>query len=138
MKLIEPTDPVHSQVIVKIRRLLSAPKACLPTFTSRQDLAALGLNLSEALEAAGEHIDCEEPIYLLRQETTQRDAYVLLPCRVSAHDLYVKVQLHEREDRLWLISSHVPKYPYKSANQGSDKKPASDEAEPAGPGKSGE
>lgn len=118
--------------------MLLAPSSCWPTVRSRQDLAALGLNLSEALEAAGEHIDCEKPIYLLRQETTQREAYVFLPCRVGAQDLYIKVQLHERENRLWLISSHVPKYPHKYADQGPDRKPTSPTAQPVDPGELGE
>lgn len=136
--MIDPADPEHSKVIARIRRLLSAPSSCWPTVRSRQDLAALGLNLNEALEAAGEHIDCEKPTYLLHQESTQREAYVFLPCRVGAHDLYVKVQLHEREDRLWLISSHLPKHPYKPANPGPDEKLASAKAEPTAPEKSGE
>jgi len=138
LKPIAPADPVHSTVIAKIRRLLAAPYSCWPTAASRRDLAALGLSLSETLEAAGEHIDGEKPVYLLLQDTTQREAYVLLPCRVGAHDLYVKVQLHQKQERLWLISSHVPKYPYRAANDSPDKKPASATAGPADPGKSGE
>jgi hypothetical protein len=138
MKQVDPADPQYSNVIAKIRRLLSAPTSCWPTVRSRQDLAALGLSLSEALEAAGEHIDSLKPIFLLHQKTTQRDAYVLLPCCVGTRDLYVKVQLHEKEDRLWWISSHVPIHPYKTAEHGPDNKPASATAEPADAKESGE
>lgn len=122
MNQIDPADPVHSQAIGKIRELLSNPKSCWITATARRDLAALGLGLHDALDAASEHLEGDNSVYLLFQKTTSRDAYVLLPCRVGSYDLYVKVQLSEAEDGLWLISSHIPQHPYKPANASADQK----------------
>jgi hypothetical protein len=71
------------------------------------------------LEAVRVHLKALKPTYVLMQKSGLK-AYVLLPCSVDVHELYVKVQVppcdHECDEVLVIISAHKPEYETKGKN----------------------
>lgn len=82
-----------------------------------EDMVRLRLTKEAVLIGLREHVLAKRPIYAIQQESTGQRAYVLLPCNVEGHDLYLKVQLphaaSEMQEKLIIISSHPPLYPPK-------------------------
>jgi hypothetical protein len=79
-----------------------------------EDIVKLRLTKDAVLEGVLEHLANDEPVYVLTQEQTGRTAYVMLPCVVEPHQLYVKLQLQaaerRRDELIIIISAHPPKY----------------------------
>jgi hypothetical protein len=80
-----------------------------------EDIVKLKLTKASVLESIREHLKCAKPTYSLIQRSGQ-SAYVLLPCSVEEHTLYVKVTLPhaacEQQESLIIISAHIPERPY--------------------------
>jgi hypothetical protein len=104
----------HAEAIAKITDLAKCPRSCLITKRAMEDVVKLRLTKDAVLDGVLEHLANEEPVYVLIQEQTGRAAYVLLPCAVEPHRLYVKVQVQtaerKRDELLIIISAHPPKY----------------------------
>jgi hypothetical protein len=103
----------HLAAIAKILDLAKWPHHCVVTKRAMEDIVRLRLTKEAVLEAVREHLEARRPTYVLMQESGL-EAYVLLPCAVDVHELYVKVQVppckRERDEVLVIISSHKPKY----------------------------
>jgi len=78
-----------------------------------EDIVKLRLTKNAVLEAVCVHLRSRKPTYVLAQRIGCA-AYVLLPCLVDAHELYVKVQVppceRECDEVLVIISAHRPEY----------------------------
>ncbi len=113
MKQIDFSAAEHLAAISKILDLAKWPHHCVVTKRAMEDIVKLRLTKEAVLEAVREHLDAQRPTYALMQESGL-EAYVLLPCSVDIHELYVKVQVppckRERDEVLVIISSHKPKY----------------------------
>lgn len=123
MDRIDASAPEHSAAINKILDLARWPHHCLVTRRATEDMVRLRLTKEAVLIALREHVNAGKPIYHIKQETTDLGAYVLLPCAVETHELYLKVQLphaaSETQEKLIIISSHPPLYPPKGqSNEG--------------------
>jgi hypothetical protein len=111
---IDISAPDHAEAIAKITDLAKCPGSCLVTKRAMEDIVRLRLTKDAVLDAVIEHLANEEPTFVLTQEQTGRTAYVLLPCAVETHRLYVKLQVQTakrmRDELLIIISAHPPKY----------------------------
>jgi hypothetical protein len=89
------------------------PHHCVVTKRAMQDIVQMGLTKEAVLEAIRVHLGEQRPTKVITQKTGLR-AYVLLPCSVETHDLYVKVQLPPSNGKcdevLVIISAHKPLY----------------------------
>lgn len=78
-----------------------------------EDIVKLRLTKAAVLEAVRVHLERKKTTYVLMQQSGIA-AYVLLPCLVDVHQLYVKVQVppcdRELEEVLVIISTHLPEY----------------------------
>jgi hypothetical protein len=103
----------HLAPIAKILDLARWPHHCVVTKRAMEDIVRLRLTKEAVLEAVRDHLGAKKPTYMLMQQSGIK-AYVLLPCSVDVHHLYVKVQLpprdQERDELLVIISAHKPEY----------------------------
>jgi hypothetical protein len=103
----------HLAAIAKILDLARWPHHCVVTKRAMEDIVKLRLTKEAVLEAVRDHLEAQMPTYVLMQQSGL-EAYVLLPCSVDVHHLYVKVQVppckRERDEVLAIISSHKPEY----------------------------
>jgi hypothetical protein len=103
----------HLAAIAKILDLARWPHHCVVTKRAMEDIVTLRLTKEAVLEAVGAHLEAQKPTYVLMQQSGL-EAYVLLPCSVDVHELYVKVQVPPRkrecDETLVVISSHIPEY----------------------------
>jgi hypothetical protein len=82
----------HLAAIAKILDLARWPHHCVVTKRAMEDIVRLRLTKEAVLEAVRDHLGAQKPTYVLMQQSGF-EAYVLLPCSVDVHDLYVKVQV---------------------------------------------
>lgn len=113
---MEPIDfsaAEHLAAIAKISDLSRHPRDCVATKRAMEDIVKLRLTKAAVLEAVHDHLEQERPTYVLMQKCGI-EAYVLLPCSVDIHELYVKVQVppcaHGTRETLVIISAHKPEY----------------------------
>jgi hypothetical protein len=103
----------HLAAIAKILDLARWPHHCVVTNRAMEDIVKLRLTKDAVLEAVRVHLGARKSTYVLMQESGLT-AYVLLPCSVDVHELYVKVQVppcgQERDEVLVIISAHKPDY----------------------------
>ena len=113
MKQIDFAAAEHLAAVAKILGLAGVPRRCVVTKRAMEDIVKLGLTREAVLEEVCDHLEAQKPTYVLMQ-TSGLEAYVLLPCSVDVHELYVKVQVppckRERDEVLVIISSHKPKF----------------------------
>ena len=114
MDAIDFSAPEHAVAVAKILRLVKSPKRCQVTKRAMEDIVKLRLTKTAVLEAIQEHLEEQRTTYVLMQKMGIQ-AYVLLPCGVEPHELYVKVQLPPcqnpgGQETLVVISAHQPKY----------------------------
>jgi len=113
---VEPIDfsaAEHLAALAKILDLARWPHHCLVTKRAMEDIVKLRLTKEAVLEAVRAHLGAKKPTYVLSQQVGL-EAYVLLPCSVEVHELYVKVQVpprkREQDEVLVIISAHKPEY----------------------------
>ena len=103
----------HLAALAKVTDLARWPHHCTVTKRAMEDIVKLRLTKEAVLEGVRAHLRAKKPTYVLRQKVGL-DAYVLLPCAVDVHELYVKVQVppctRERDEVLVIISAHKPEY----------------------------
>jgi hypothetical protein len=113
MDKIDFSAPKHLAAIAKLRDLARWPHHCVVTKRATEDIVKLRLTKAAVLEALSAHLAAKKPTYVLMQES-EIEAYVLLPCAVDVHHLYVKVQVppcdREKDEVLVIISAHIPEY----------------------------
>ncbi len=113
MDAIDFSAAEHLAAIAKILDLARWPHHCVVTKRAMEDIVKLRLTKEGVLEAVREHLRTKKPTYVLMQLSGIK-AYVLLPCSVDVHHLYVKVQVpardQERDELLVIISAHKPEY----------------------------
>lgn len=113
MDRIDFSAPRHLAAIAKIRDLARWPHHCVVTKRATEDIVKLRLTKAAVLEAVRSHLDAKKATYVLMQESGI-EAYVLVPCTVDVHHLYVKVQVppcdRESDEVLVIISAHTPEY----------------------------
>lgn len=113
MDAIDFSAAEHLAAIAKILDLARWPHHCFVTKSAMEDIVKLRLTKEAVLEAIRAHIGAEKPTYVLRQKIGL-EGYVLLPCSVDVHELYIKVQIppceHERDELMVVISAHKPRY----------------------------
>ena len=113
MQAIDFSAAEHLAAIAKILDLARWPHRCVVTKRAMEDIVKLRLTKEAVLEAVREHLEVQMPTYVLMQQSGL-EAYVLLPCSVDVHHLYVKVQVppckRECDEVLVIISSHKPEY----------------------------
>jgi hypothetical protein len=113
VEAIDFSDAEHLAAIAKILDLARWPHHCVVTKRAMEDIVKLRLTKEAVLEAVQDHLRAKQPTYSLMQQLGIK-AYVLLPCLVEAHHLYVKVQVppcdEERNEVLVIISAHKPEY----------------------------
>jgi hypothetical protein len=113
---VDPIDfstPEHLAAIAKFLELAQWPHRCLVTMRAMEDIVKLGLTKDAVLEAICDHLRAEKRTYVLMQESGFK-AYVLLPCSVDVHRLYVKILVppceRESDEILVIVSAHEPEY----------------------------
>jgi hypothetical protein len=113
---VDPIDfsaAEHLAAIAKILDLACCPRQCDATKRATEDIVKLRLTKAAVLEAVRDHLEQRKPTYVLMQKSGIA-AYVLLPCSVDVHHLYVKVQVppcsKEATEVLVIISAHKPVY----------------------------
>jgi hypothetical protein len=103
----------HLAAIAKILYLSRNPRDCIATKRALEDIVKLRLTKAAVLEAVYDHLEQQGPTYVLMQKCGI-EAYVLLPCSVDVHELYVKVQVPPCDDEarevLVIISAHKPEF----------------------------
>jgi len=103
----------HLAAVAKILDLSRRPHDCVATKRAMEDIVKLRLTTGAVLEAVQEHLERQRPTYVLMQKCGI-EAYVLLPCSVDVHELYVKVQIppcaQKSAEVLVIISAHTPEY----------------------------
>jgi hypothetical protein len=103
----------HLAAIAKILDLARSPRRCDVTKRAMEDIVKLRLTKAAVLEAVCAHLEGQKPTHVLMQKSGI-EAYVLLPCSVDVHELYVKVQVPPcslgRSEVLVIISAHKPEY----------------------------
>jgi hypothetical protein len=113
VKQIDFSAAEHLAAIAKILNLAKWSHHCVVTKRAMEDIVKLRLTKEAVLESIREHLESQRQTYVLMQQSGL-EAYVLLPCSVDIHELYVKVQVppckRERDEVLVIISSHKPKY----------------------------
>jgi hypothetical protein len=113
---IDFSAAAHSAAIAKILDLVRWPHHCFVTKRAMEDIVTLRLTKGAVLEAIRAHLGERRATFVLTQESGLI-AYVLLPCLVGSHELYVKVQVppceRERDEVLVIISAHKPEYEQK-------------------------
>ena len=113
MDAIDFSAAKHLAALAKILDLARWPHHCLVTKRAMENMVKLRLTKEAVLEAVRAHLGAKKSTYVLRQEMGL-EAYVLLPCFVDPHELYVKVQVppraRERDEVLVIISAHKPEY----------------------------
>ena len=116
MDAIDFSAAEHLAAIAKILDLARWPHHCVVTKRAMEDIVKLRLTKGAVLEAIRDHLGERKPTSVLTQESGLI-AYVLLPCLVCSHELYVKVQVppceRERDEVLVIISAHKPEYEQK-------------------------
>jgi hypothetical protein len=92
VKQIDFAAAEHLAAVSKISHLARWPRRCVVTKRAMEDIVKLGLTKEAVLEEVRDHLEAQKPTYVLLQ-ASGLEAYVLLPCSVDVHDLYVKVQV---------------------------------------------
>ena len=90
MDAIDFSAAEHLAAIAKILDLARWPHHCVVTKRAMEDIVKLRLTKEAVLEAVRDHFGAKKPTYVLMQQSGIK-AYVLLPCSVDVHHLYVKV-----------------------------------------------
>ena len=125
MDAIDFSAAEHLAAIAKILDLARWPHHCFPTKRAMEDIVKLRLTKAAILEGVRDHLQEKKPTYVLRQKSGM-EAYVLLPCSVDVHELYVKVQVppcdKECDEVLVIISAHKPEHEPKGKSDAKEKK----------------
>jgi hypothetical protein len=110
---IDFSSAEHSAAISKILELARLPYRCNVTKRATEDMVKLRLTKAAVLEAVRDHLAKQKPTYVLMQNSGFA-AYVMLPCFIDVHELYVKVQTPPCnlgcDQELVIISAHRPEY----------------------------
>jgi hypothetical protein len=103
----------HLSAISKILELARLPYRCNVTKRAMEDIVKLRLTKAAVLEAVCDHLEQQRATYVLMQDSGI-EAYVMLPCLIDVHELYVKVQIPPCnpgcDQELVIISAHRPEY----------------------------
>jgi hypothetical protein len=113
---VDPIDfsaAKHLAAISKILELARLPYRCNVTKRATEDIVRLRLTKAAVLEAVCDHLERQKATYVLMQDWGI-EAYVMLPCLIDVHELYVKVQIPPcnagSDQELVIISAHKPEY----------------------------
>ena len=113
MDAIDFSAAEHLAAISKILELARLPYRCNVTKRATEDIVRLRLTKAAVLEAVYDHLEQQKATYVLMQDSGI-EAYVMLPCLIDVHELYVKVQIPPCDagcdQELVIISAHTPEY----------------------------